>query len=70
MLFKGNKNKGEKATKKAGKIYSIDEVVKAGGADKFARKIGHTPLVKRNDIPAVDLTDEEMEEALIIGRRK
>ncbi len=62
MLFKGNKNKEEKSARKPLKIYSPDEVVKAGGADKFARKIGHIPLTKRTDIPSIDFTDEEWAE--------
>ncbi len=41
MLFKSDKNKKEKPLRKALKIYSPDEVIKAGGVDKFAQEIGH-----------------------------
>lgn len=62
MLFKFNKNKEDKPVRKALKVYSPDEVVKAGGADKFAKKIGHVPLTKRTDVPTIDFTEEEWEE--------
>jgi hypothetical protein len=62
MLFKFNKDKEVKPARKPLKIYSPDEVVKAGGADKFARKIGHIPLTKRTDIPSIEFTDEEWAE--------
>ncbi len=62
MLFKFNKNKEEKPARKALKIYSPDEVTKAGGADKFARRIGHVPLTKRRDVPTIDFTEQEWKE--------
>jgi hypothetical protein len=74
MLPGNNKSKEEKAVRKlvtkAIRIHTIEDVIRAGGADKYARKINHTPLVKRDDIPALKLSEEELEAALAIGRRK
>ncbi|QHT65669.1 hypothetical protein GXP67_02800 [Rhodocytophaga rosea] len=38
------------------KIHSPDDVVKAGGADAYARQIGHIPA---KEWPTIDFTDEE-----------
>lgn len=62
MLFKFDRDKEESLSKKPLKVYSPDEVIKAGGADKFARKIGHVPLTKRDDVPTIEFTDEEWQQ--------
>jgi hypothetical protein len=61
MLFKFNQDKEVKPARKPLKIYSPDEVVKAGGADKFAKKIGHKS-VSEEIAGSIPFTDEEWAE--------
>lgn len=61
MLFKFNRNKEENVSKKPLKIYSPDEVIKAGGADKFASKIGHKSA-SEEIAGSIPFTDEEWAE--------
>ena len=47
------------------RVYSPEEIIAAGGADMFARQVGHNPCkVRETPLPGEPLSDRDHEEAL------
>lgn len=47
------------------RVYSPEEIIAAGGAEKFARRVGHDPRrVQETPLPGEPLSERDHEEAL------
>lgn len=54
-------------TKKAGGLVSASEIIKAGGVDQWAKKVGYdSSKIKMSGI--ITLTDKQVEDAIKISR--